>query len=151
MRFQNSLIPTLKEDPADAEVVSHKLMIRAGMIKKLASGIYTVMPYGWRSMEKLAAVLMDLDTSASRRPGEGSARRLPLLYTLRRRRVPMELRHPFEMRQHRFRLRLRRSASVRQPERRQKLGHAARETVRRDFAPSGELNKNLELYRQLIG
>ncbi len=41
MRLSKLLVPTLKEDPADAEVISHKLMIRAGMIRKLTAGIYS--------------------------------------------------------------------------------------------------------------
>ncbi len=46
-------MPTLKEDPADAEIVSHKLMIRAGMIRKLAAGIYNYLPLGLRSIKKV--------------------------------------------------------------------------------------------------
>jgi len=50
MRVRNSLFPTLKEDPSDAEVISHKLMIRAGLIRQLAAGLYTFLPMGWRAM-----------------------------------------------------------------------------------------------------
>lgn len=46
MRWSRYYIPTLKEAPADAEVVSHKLLVRAGMIRKLTSGIYTWLPLG---------------------------------------------------------------------------------------------------------
>src|SRR4029450_9120591 len=46
MRFSRSLIPTLKEDPADAEVVSHKLMVRAGMLRQVAGGVYELLPRG---------------------------------------------------------------------------------------------------------
>ena len=51
------LVSTLKEAPADAEVVSHKLMIRAGMIKKLGAGIYNYMPMGLRG-RKYGRVLL---------------------------------------------------------------------------------------------
>ncbi len=52
MRWSRYYIPTLKEAPADAEVVSHKLLVRAGMIRKLTSGIYTWLPLGLRTLEK---------------------------------------------------------------------------------------------------
>ena len=48
MRTSHYFIPTLKEAPADAEIVSHKLMLRAGIVKRLAGGIYTIMPTGLR-------------------------------------------------------------------------------------------------------
>ena len=48
MRTTQYLLSTLKETPADAEVVSHQLMLRAGMIRKLASGLYNWMPTGVR-------------------------------------------------------------------------------------------------------
>ena len=44
MRWTRSLIPTLREDPADAEAVSHKLMVRAGLVRQLAAGIYVYLP-----------------------------------------------------------------------------------------------------------
>jgi prolyl-tRNA synthetase len=46
MRYTQMLIPTLREDPAEAEVISHRLMLRAGMIRKLAAGIYSTLPLG---------------------------------------------------------------------------------------------------------
>ena len=46
MLFSKLLIPTLKDAPQEAEVISHKLMLRAGMIRKVASGIYTWLPLG---------------------------------------------------------------------------------------------------------
>ena len=49
MRWSQWYIPTLKEAPGDAEVISHKLLIRAGMIRKLTSGIYTWLPLGLRT------------------------------------------------------------------------------------------------------
>ena len=53
------LIPTVKEAPADAEVTSHKLMIRAGLIRKVASGTYTYLPLGWRSLLKIIAIVRE--------------------------------------------------------------------------------------------
>jgi len=57
MRYSRLLIPTTKEDPAEAEVPSHRLMIRAGFIRKLASGTYTYLPLGWRSLLKIMAIV----------------------------------------------------------------------------------------------
>jgi prolyl-tRNA synthetase len=52
MRWSQTFIPTLKEDPADAEMVSHKLMLRAGLIRKLTAGVYSYLPLGWRALRK---------------------------------------------------------------------------------------------------
>ena len=57
MRWSRSYIPTLKEAPADAEVISHKLLLRAGMIRKLTSGIYTWLPLGLRALNKAANIV----------------------------------------------------------------------------------------------
>ena len=57
MRLSNFFISTLREAPADADVVSQKLMLRAGMIKKLAAGIYTYMPMGLRSIRKIEKII----------------------------------------------------------------------------------------------
>ena len=59
MRWSRSLIPTLKEDPADAEAISHKLMIRAGMVRQLAAGIYVYLPVGQRVMDKINAIIRE--------------------------------------------------------------------------------------------
>ncbi|PKO61916.1 MAG: proline--tRNA ligase [Betaproteobacteria bacterium HGW-Betaproteobacteria-18] len=59
MRASQFFISTLKEAPADAEVVSHKLMMRAGMIKKLGAGIYTLMPMGLRVVRKVEAIVRE--------------------------------------------------------------------------------------------
>ncbi|MGQ0794123.1 MAG: proline--tRNA ligase [Deltaproteobacteria bacterium] len=59
MRYSRFFIPTLKEDPADAEVVSHKLMVRAGMIRKLAAGVYNVLPLGLRSIRKFENIVRE--------------------------------------------------------------------------------------------
>ena len=59
MRASRFFIATLKEAPSDAEIVSHKLMMRAGMIKRLGSGIYTYMPMGLRVIRKVEAIVRD--------------------------------------------------------------------------------------------
>jgi prolyl-tRNA synthetase len=59
MRARQFFISTLKEPPADAEVVSHSLMLRAGMIRRLAAGIYTYMPIGLRSIRKIEAIIRE--------------------------------------------------------------------------------------------
>jgi prolyl-tRNA synthetase len=59
MRFSQAFIPTLKEDPADAELVSHRLMIRAGMLRKHAAGIYSLLPLGWRTASKLMRIVRE--------------------------------------------------------------------------------------------
>jgi prolyl-tRNA synthetase len=59
MRYSQYFIPTVKETPADAEVVSHKLMLRAGMIRKLAAGIYNYLPLGLRSIRKVENIVRD--------------------------------------------------------------------------------------------
>ena len=59
MRSSNFLIATQKETPADAEVISHQLMLRAGLIRKLASGMYTWLPLGLRVLRKVEAVVRD--------------------------------------------------------------------------------------------
>ncbi|MCG3178165.1 MAG: Proline--tRNA ligase [Phycisphaerae bacterium] len=57
MRWTQTFIPTVKEVPADAEVKSHQLMVRAALIRKLASGTYTYLPLGWRSLRKAEAII----------------------------------------------------------------------------------------------
>ena len=59
MKASQFLISTLKEAPADAEVLSHRLMMRAGMIKRLAAGIYTYMPMGLRVIRKVEAIVRE--------------------------------------------------------------------------------------------
>ncbi|MBP9685981.1 MAG: proline--tRNA ligase [Rhodoferax sp.] len=59
MKASQFLISTFKEAPADAEVVSHKLMMRAGMIKKLGAGIYSLMPMGLRVVRKVEAIVRE--------------------------------------------------------------------------------------------
>ena len=59
MRTSNFLIATQKETPADAEVISHQLMLRAGLIRKLASGLYTWLPLGLRVLRKVEAIVRE--------------------------------------------------------------------------------------------
>ncbi|HVR44135.1 MAG TPA: proline--tRNA ligase [Thermoanaerobaculia bacterium] len=59
MRWTRYFIQTIREEPADADVVSQKLMMRAAMIRKVAAGIYTVLPLGLRSIRKLEAIVRD--------------------------------------------------------------------------------------------
>jgi prolyl-tRNA synthetase len=57
MKASEFFVSTLKEAPADAEVLSHKLMLRAGLIKRLSAGIYTYMPMGLRVIRKVEAII----------------------------------------------------------------------------------------------
>ncbi len=59
MKASRFFVSTLKEAPADAEVASHRLMMRAGMIKKLGTGIYTYMPMGLRVIRKVEAIVRE--------------------------------------------------------------------------------------------
>lgn len=59
MRYSDYLLPTLKETPADAEVISHQLMLRAGMIRKLAAGIYNYLPMGLRAVRKVEQIVRE--------------------------------------------------------------------------------------------
>ena len=59
MRWSQSFIPTLREDPADAEVVSHKLLMRAGVIRQLSAGIYSYLPLGQRVALKVMQILRE--------------------------------------------------------------------------------------------
>lgn len=59
MRTTNFLLPTIREIPADAEIISHKLMLRSGMIRKNAAGIYTWLPLGLRVLQKVANIIRE--------------------------------------------------------------------------------------------
>jgi prolyl-tRNA synthetase len=59
MRYSKTLLPTLKETPAEAEVVSHRLMLRAGCIRKLTAGIYTYMPFGLAAIRKVENIVRE--------------------------------------------------------------------------------------------
>ena len=59
MRWSQTLIPTQKETPADAQIVSHQLMLRAGLIRQLTAGVYDFLPLGVRSLQKAAAIVRE--------------------------------------------------------------------------------------------
>jgi prolyl-tRNA synthetase len=59
MKWTQTLIPTLREAPADAEILSHKLLLRAGLIRKLAAGVYTFLPLGLRSLRKVEQIVRE--------------------------------------------------------------------------------------------
>ena len=58
-RYSQFFIPTVKEIPAEAEIVSHQLMLRAGMIRKLTAGIYTYLPYGLLAIKKTETIVRE--------------------------------------------------------------------------------------------
>lgn len=59
MRWTQTFIPTLKESPAEAEIPSHKLLLRAGLVRKLAGGLYTFLPLGLRSLRKVEQIVRE--------------------------------------------------------------------------------------------
>ena len=68
MRWSQTFIPTLREDPADAEAVSHRLMVRAGLVRQLTAGVYVYLPLGQRVIDKvnvLRATLMAMQEAVS--------------------------------------------------------------------------------------
>src|SRR5437660_11753946 len=59
MRWSQTLIPTLKETPAEAEIISHKLLLRAGLIRKLTGGLYTFLPLGLKALRKVEQIVRE--------------------------------------------------------------------------------------------
>ncbi|MEA3471415.1 MAG: proline--tRNA ligase, partial [Thermodesulfobacteriota bacterium] len=59
MRYSEMFLPTTREIPSDAETVSHQLMLRAGMIRKLTSGIYSYLPLGYRVIKKVEKIVRE--------------------------------------------------------------------------------------------
>jgi prolyl-tRNA synthetase len=59
LRMSSLFVPTLKEDPAEAELASHRLLLRAGMIRKNAAGIYSFLPLGWRVLAKIERIIRE--------------------------------------------------------------------------------------------
>ena len=59
LKMSQLYAPTLKEEPAEAEVISHRLLLRAGMMRKAAAGIYTFLPLGWRSLRKVEQIVRE--------------------------------------------------------------------------------------------
>jgi len=58
-RLSQTFLPTLKDAPADAEALSHKLMVRAGLIRQLGAGLWTYLPAGWRAQRKVEAIIRE--------------------------------------------------------------------------------------------
>src|SRR5690349_19612785 len=59
MRLSQSFVPTLKETPADAQIASHRLMLRAGLARQTASGIYAWLPIGFRVLKKIEQIVRE--------------------------------------------------------------------------------------------
>jgi prolyl-tRNA synthetase len=59
MRLSRSLLPTLKETPAEAQIASHRLMLRAGLVRQVAAGIYAWLPAGWRVLHNIAQIVRE--------------------------------------------------------------------------------------------
>ncbi len=59
MRLSRSLIPTLKETPSEAQIASHRLMLRAGLVRQTASGIYAWLPAGWKVLQNIARIVAE--------------------------------------------------------------------------------------------
>ncbi|MEM1013063.1 MAG: proline--tRNA ligase, partial [Planctomycetota bacterium] len=59
MRWSQTLIPTQKQDPADATIASHKLLVRGGFVRQLSAGHYTFLPLGWRVMRKIMTIIRE--------------------------------------------------------------------------------------------
>ena len=64
MKFSSFFIPTLKNLPAEAEIISHQLMIRAGMIKQASAGIYSWLPLGLKVLKKIEHIVRDEQNKA---------------------------------------------------------------------------------------
>ncbi len=59
IRWSKYFLPTLREDPRDAEAVSHKLMVRSGLIRRLGSGAYSYLPFGLRALQNATAIVRE--------------------------------------------------------------------------------------------
>lgn len=59
MRLTRSLLPTIKQNPAEAQIASHRLMLRAGLVRQVAAGIYAWLPAGWRVLRNIAQVVRE--------------------------------------------------------------------------------------------
>ena len=71
MQMSKLYAPTLKEDPREAELASHRLLLRAGMIRRGAVGLYSYLPLAWRSINKIEDIIRD---EMEARYGDGIAR-----------------------------------------------------------------------------
>ena len=66
MRLSHLFAPTLRDDPAEAEVASHRLLLRAAFVRKLTAGVYTTLPLGLRTMRKIEAIVREeMDATGS--------------------------------------------------------------------------------------
>src|ERR1041384_32667 len=59
MYWTKTLVPTLREAPAEAEIISHQLLLRAGLIRKLAGGVYSFLPLGLRALRKVEQIIRE--------------------------------------------------------------------------------------------
>ena len=59
MRLSRAFLPTLKETPAEAQIVSHRLMLRAGLVRQTSAGIYAWLPLGWRVLQRVAQIVRE--------------------------------------------------------------------------------------------
>ena len=73
MRLSQMYMKTLREVPNEAEIPSHVLLLRTGMIRKLASGVYGFLPLGWRSLRKIEEIIrQEMDRAGARSPAAGT-------------------------------------------------------------------------------
>ena len=68
MRLSRSLLPTLKETPAEAVIASHRLMLRAGLVRQTSSGIYAWLPAGWRVLRNISQIVREEQDAAGALP-----------------------------------------------------------------------------------
>ena len=68
MRLTNYFLPTLKENPAEAQIISHRLMLRAGMIKQSSAGIYSWLPLGFKVLRKIESIVHEEQQRAGHMP-----------------------------------------------------------------------------------
>ena len=64
MRSSVFFLPTLKETPTEAQIVSHRLMLRAGMIRQTSAGIYAWLPLGWKVLQKIGQIVREEQDAA---------------------------------------------------------------------------------------
>ena len=64
MRLSRAFLPTLKETPAEAQIASHRLMLRAGMVRQTSAGIYAWLPLGWRVLQKVEQIVREEQDAA---------------------------------------------------------------------------------------
>src|SRR5437763_5596589 len=64
MRLSHGFVPTLKETPAEAQIASHRLMLRAGLVRQTSAGIYAWLPLGWRVLQKVGQIVREEQDAA---------------------------------------------------------------------------------------